>query len=154
MRGRSASWRADDPAAAMTSVRVFTVDDHVMFREVAAEVIAATAGFELVGQAGSGREALAVAPSVDPELVLLDVRMPGMDGLETARRIAARRTRAVVVLLSLEDTASIRAQAALSGAVAVVRKQDFGPTLLRRLCATHGTAKRDTGAGRDLWFGE
>ena len=70
-------------------VRVLTVDDQAVFRGIAREVIDATPGFESVGEAASGEEALAAVDRLDPQLVLLDVRMPGLDGIEVARRLRA-----------------------------------------------------------------
>ena len=88
-------WVVDRPRM-LTSARhqgptvgVLTVDDQQVFREVAVAVIEATPGFEPVGQAASGEEALRLLETLRPDLALIDVRMPGMDGVETARRLAA-----------------------------------------------------------------
>jgi DNA-binding NarL/FixJ family response regulator len=118
-------------------VRVLTVDDQEPFRGVAREVIDATPGFEAVGEAASGREALAAVERLSPQLVLLDVRMPGMDGIEVARRLAEAHPETVVVLISMEEGIDVPSAAQLR-AVPLVRKQDFGPRLLRRLWLTHG----------------
>ena len=74
-------------------VRVLTVDDQAVFRGIAREVIDATPGFEAVGEAASGEEALAAVARLDPQLVLLDVRMPGLDGVDVALTASRRRTR-------------------------------------------------------------
>ena len=79
-----------------------TVDDQAVFRQAAREVIEATDGFEHLGEAGSGEEALALAGELDPDLVLVDVRMPGIDGFETARRLSAAHPASTVVLISTE----------------------------------------------------
>jgi DNA-binding NarL/FixJ family response regulator len=118
-------------------VGVLTVDDRVVFRDIAREVIEATAGFESLGEASCGEEALALAAELDPDLVLLDVRMPGIDGLETARRLLASQPESTVVLISsdsLEGSAAVES----CGAVAFLRKQDFGPSTLRRVWREHG----------------
>jgi two-component system, NarL family, invasion response regulator UvrY len=119
------------------TVGVLTVDDQAMFRTAALEVIEATPGFEAVGEAASGEEALRLAEALRPELVLVDVRMPGMDGIETARRLVAGDPGTVVVLISLEDASHVSVEAKRAGAAAFVRKQDFCPTMLTRLWATH-----------------
>jgi DNA-binding NarL/FixJ family response regulator len=120
------------------TVRVLTVDDHAVFRDAAREVIEATVGFEHVGEATSGEEALVRAEELDPDLILIDVRMPGIDGLETARRLRVTRPGATTVLISTADVESLPGGFATCGAAAFVRKQDFGPSLLRRLWAEHG----------------
>lgn len=122
----------------MRVVKVLTVDDQVVFREAARDVISATAGFESVGDAGSGEEALAEVERLRPELVLLDVRMPGCGGFEAARRITAAHPETVVVLISIEDSQEFSEDARTSGAAALVRKQDFGPALLRSIWEDHG----------------
>jgi CheY-like chemotaxis protein len=124
--------------AVTRAVRVLTVDDQAMFRDVAEAVIAATDGFEAVGEADSGFEALEAVQRLAPDLVLLDVRMPGLDGIEVARRILASRADVVVVLISIDELADLTSTADLGGAVPLVRKQDFGPRLLRRLWTEHG----------------
>ncbi len=91
-----------------TEVRVLTVDDQVVFRRAAQDVIAATPGFEPVGDAESGEDALGEVERLRPELVLLDVRMPGIGGVEAARRIAAAHPETVVVLISIEDSDGVR----------------------------------------------
>lgn len=116
-----------------------TVDDQAVFRSVAREVVEATPGFEPVGEAASGEEALPLVDAVHPQLALVDVRMPGMDGVETARRLSAAHPELVIVLISLEDPSSVP-PATESGAATFVRKQDFRPALLRRLWGDHGPA--------------
>jgi two-component system, NarL family, invasion response regulator UvrY len=129
----SGSPRPDRPA-----VGVVTVDDQAIFRAAAREVIDVTPGFEAVGEAASGEEAIALVGQLDPQLVLVDVRMPGMGGVEAARRIKELRPRAVVVLISLEAPEDAPATASASGAVAFVRKQDFNSKMLRGLWVAHG----------------
>jgi two-component system, NarL family, invasion response regulator UvrY len=122
-----------------TAVRVLTVDDQALFRGIAREVINATPGFEVAGEAASGEEALTAVDALEPQLVLLDVRMPGMDGVEVARRIGAAHPETVVVLISVEESVDVPSAAQLTDRVPFVRKRDLGPRLLRRLWATHGT---------------
>jgi two-component system, NarL family, invasion response regulator UvrY len=119
-------------------VAVLGVDDQVVFLDVARDVVAATPGFRWVGSASSGEEALHAVEELEPEFVLLDVRMPGMDGLETARRISERHPDVVVVLISVEESPTIQTAIEASGAATLVRKQEFGPAMLRRLWLAHG----------------
>jgi two-component system, NarL family, invasion response regulator UvrY len=120
----------------VTAVSVLTVDDQAVFRSVARELVASTPGFAQVGEAGSGAEALSAVAMLHPQLVLLDVRMPRMDGLETARRIRSVDPGVVVVLVSANDTDEDAAHAC--GAATWVRKQELGPSRLRRLWALYG----------------
>jgi DNA-binding NarL/FixJ family response regulator len=118
-------------------VRVLTVDDQAVFRRVAKDVIVATLGFEAIGEAESGEDAVTAAERLRPDLVLLDVRMPGIGGIEAARRITTAHPDTVVVLISIEDPDEVSHTVRGSGAAALVRKQDFGPALLRRIWAEH-----------------
>jgi DNA-binding NarL/FixJ family response regulator len=118
------------------------VDDQPVFREVAREVIAMTPGFEMIGEAPSGDRAIATVDALRPDLVLLDVRMPGKDGIETASDLHLGHPDVVVVLVSVEEPPHLPLGVAASGAVELVRKQDFGPSLLRRLWQSHRPGAR------------
>jgi two-component system invasion response regulator UvrY len=131
---------AREPPQAQREIGVLIVDDQPFFRTAARDVVGALPGFHAVAEASSGQEAVAVVGELRPELVLLDVRMPGMDGIEAARLIMAGHPRTVVVLISIEDVAGVPSTAGTCGAAALVRKQDFGPALLRELWAVHGSA--------------
>jgi DNA-binding NarL/FixJ family response regulator len=120
-------------------VSVLTVDDQDVFRRVAHDVIVATPGFEPVGEVSYGEEALAAVERLRPDLVLMDVRMPGMGGVESARRITSGHPETVVVLISVEDPENISTDASSCGAAALVRKRDFGTSLLQSIWEKHGT---------------
>jgi DNA-binding NarL/FixJ family response regulator len=115
-------------------VAVRVVDAQPVFLRAARELIAATPGFEAIGEATSGIAALEMAPRLRPDLVLLDVRMPGMDGIETARRLSQIVPDAFVVLVSLETAAELAAVAPV-GVGAQVRKQDLSVRTLPALWA-------------------
>jgi len=121
-----------------TGVRVLTVDDQVVFRDAARDVITATPGFEPVGDAESGEQAMAEVERLRPELVLLDVRMPGIGGIEAARRITEAHPETVVVLISIEDSYEFAEDVHACGAAALVQKQEFGPAVLRSIWEAHG----------------
>jgi DNA-binding NarL/FixJ family response regulator len=130
------------PVAERRPVDVLIVDDQAVFRAAARLVIDATPDFELVGEADSGRHALAAAAQLAPDLVLLDVRMDEMDGIETAQRLTVAHPDAVVVLLSIEEPPNLPAGVASCGAAELVRKRDFGPAVLRRVWGEHGSANQ------------
>ena len=117
------------------SVTVLAVDDQEVFRRAMASLIEATPGFEQVGEAASGSEALVLAAELKPDLVLLDVRMPGMDGFETARRVAEVDARIAVVLTSLDAVP----QPDAAPTVVFVRKQDLSTRKLHELWAAVST---------------
>ena len=120
-------------------IGVLIVDDQLFFRHAARDVVEAAApDFVLLGEAASGRHAIAVMDDLHPDLVLLDVRMEGMDGIETARRLHGAHPAAVIVLVTVEDPLNLPPDVNTCGAVDLVRKQDFCPSLLRRLWQRHG----------------
>jgi DNA-binding NarL/FixJ family response regulator len=120
------------------AVRVLTVDHQPVFRAAARTLIASTPGFVLAGEATTGAEALTATDQLKPDLILLDVRLPGLDGIETARRLAVQEAGAVVVLVSDHDLDDIRELALRSGAADLVLKERLRPGLLRKLWAIHG----------------
>ena len=116
-----------------TPVTVLAVDDSARFLRAARELVGCTPGFAWAGEAGSGPDGLALAERVRPDLVLLDVRMPGMDGPEAARRLLARDPDVVVVLVTAGDLDGAADAARHSGARALVAKEQLSPDLLREL---------------------
>lgn len=124
--------------ANMSVVKVLAVDDQPVFRRVARRLVQSTEGFELIAEAASGEEALALAGELHPDMVLLDVRMPGLDGIETARRLPAVAPGAVIVLISLDRLADLPSSIATAGVAAHVRKQELSPGRLQGLWHRHG----------------
>jgi DNA-binding NarL/FixJ family response regulator len=114
-------------------VRVIVVDDQAVVREATRLLLEATPDFRPVGEAASGAEALAAIERLDPDLVLLDVRMPDMDGIETAERIRTRDRRPVVVLMSSDRAADVPA----CGAAAFIAKERLNAGVLRQVWARH-----------------
>src|SRR3954453_16662497 len=121
-----------------TPVGVLVVDDQLVFRQAAREVIEATSNFELLGEAASGEQALALLHELYPDLVLVDIRMPEMDGVAAAARIHGLLPQAGIVLITDEEAPNGPRGVSSCGAATLVRKQDFGPSLLRRVWKTYG----------------
>ena len=120
----------------MAVVRVLVVDDQAAFLGAMTSVVQETPGFAVAGEASSGEEALVVAAELLPDLVLMDVNLPGIDGLEATRRLLGRDDPPVVLLLSTYDEDAGDHFAAESGAMAYVTKSDFGPGLLQEAWST------------------
>ena len=115
------------------AVSVLVVDDQAPFRTAAKLVLRRLEDFELVGEAVDGADAVAKADELAPQLVLMDINMPGMSGIEATRRIVAAHPATVVVLCSTYTLADLPPDAASSGARAYFNKERFGADTLRRL---------------------
>jgi DNA-binding NarL/FixJ family response regulator len=120
-------------------VRVLVVDDQALFRRVMSAVVDETEGFVLVGCAESGEESILAARVLHPDLILMDVNLPGIDGMEATRRLREDTRAAAVVLLSTYDEADWDGQAQECGAEAYVAKSAFGPDKLTAVWAVTGS---------------
>jgi DNA-binding NarL/FixJ family response regulator len=118
-------------------VKILAVDDHRAFREALRDLIAAAPGFVLVGQACSGEEAVRAVERLSPELVLMDVAMPGMGGIAAAREVLRRYPKVVVVLISVDDPALCPGASELGNTVVCARKQDLRPNQLKQVWEIH-----------------
>jgi DNA-binding NarL/FixJ family response regulator len=131
---------AEVAKAAKAATRVLIVDDQEPFRLAARMVVEATTGFEVVGEAETGEAGVELARTLDPDLVLMDVNLPGINGLEATRQILKDSTRAVILLLSTYEEDEYGPRAAECGAAGYIPKSDFGPD---RLAAAWGNAHPD-----------
>jgi DNA-binding NarL/FixJ family response regulator len=113
-------------------VRVLVVDDGAAYLRAMVAVVAETPGFDVVGEASSGEDALVVATRSRPDLVLMDVHLPGIDGMEATRRLLRGARPPTVVLLSTYDDDAGRQFVTESGATAYVHKAVFGPDCLEQ----------------------
>ncbi|MDQ2942975.1 MAG: response regulator transcription factor [Candidatus Dormibacteraeota bacterium] len=112
------------------AVQVLICDDQAAFRLAAKEVVNATPNFEVVGEAETGEDSVVAASRLHPDLVLMDVQLPGIDGLEASRLIKAKHPNVAVVLLSTYDHEDFAVRIAGSGAIAFISKAAFGPDQL------------------------
>ena len=110
-------------------IRVLVVDDHESYRHAVAAIVAETDGFAVVGAAASGEESLEAAARTTADLVLMDVHLPGITGIEAARMLTADPAAPVVVLLSTYDEGELDYRDC--GAAAYLNKAVFSPDLLR-----------------------
>ena len=118
-----------------TPLPVLVVDDQAPFRSAMKAVLRRTDEFELVGEAASGTEAIALAEELRPALVLMDINMPEMNGIEATRRLVSQHPDVVVILCSTYDAGDLPPDVATSGARAYLNKENLGADSLRRLWA-------------------
>ena len=114
-------------------VSVLVVDDQAPFRLAARAVLRRTEGFELVGEAADGDEAVERVRELRPALVLMDINMPTLNGIEATRQIMAELPDTTVFLCSTYQRSDLPPEAETSGFAAYVNKEELGPDLLRQL---------------------
>lgn len=114
-------------------VKVLVVDDQAPFRIAARNVIRLTPGFELAGEAATGEEGVTLTAALHPDLVLMDINMPGINGVEATRQLLEATPGTTVFLCSTYSLADLPPDAASSGATAYINKEAMGPKVLRRL---------------------
>jgi DNA-binding NarL/FixJ family response regulator len=112
---------------------VLVVDDQEPFRAIARQVVELTPGFAVVGEAESGEEAVRLARELGPRIVLMDINLPGINGIEATRQILASSADTLVVLLSTYRASDLPADAMASGASRYVHKEDLEPGVLFEL---------------------
>jgi DNA-binding NarL/FixJ family response regulator len=113
------------------TVRVLIVDDQEPFRQAARMVVEATDGFEVVAESETGEDSVEKARDLDPDLVLMDVNLPGINGLDATREILEEsHNKVVILLLSTYEEEEYAPRAAECGAAAYIPKSAFGPDRL------------------------
>ncbi|MGZ8579622.1 MAG: response regulator [Actinomycetota bacterium] len=122
------------------TVRVLIVDDQEPFRLAARMVVEATEGFDVVGESETGEESVTMAAELTPDLVLMDVNLPGINGLDATRQILASSDTVVVLLLSTYEEEEYAPRAAECGAAAYIPKAVFGPDRLEEAWAAASAA--------------
>jgi DNA-binding NarL/FixJ family response regulator len=115
------------------AVRVLLVDDQEAFLRAMVSVVAETPGFEAVGEATTGEDAVSLARALMPDLVLMDVNLPGIDGIAATRSLMTGSRPPVVILLSTYDADAGAGFVAESGAFAYVTKSELAPGRLTEL---------------------
>ncbi len=121
-------------------VRVLIVDDQLPFRDAANVVFDLLDDFDVVGEATSGEDALDLVESVRPDLVLMDINLPGMSGVDATRHITAAHRDIVVILVSTYDVSALPRGASSSGALAYVHKEHLDADLVEQLWEDRASA--------------
>ena len=124
---------------ALPAVSVLVVDDQAPFRTAARLVVRATAGFDVIGEARSGEEAVEAVARLNPQLVLMDINMEGMGGIAATKLIRDEHKGTNVILLSTYDEEDLPADARTCGALAYIHKERFGPDILEGTWSSSST---------------
>ncbi len=118
------------PSVGNRAIRVLIVDDQSAVRRGLHLRLSLEPEVEVIGETGDGAEAISLAGYLQPDVVLMDVRMPGMDGIEATAALRAVSQESAVVILSLDDDAKTRTRAKEAGAVAFIAKRRMEEELL------------------------
>ena len=126
----------------MQIIRTLIVDDDAGFRRRLSEFLASEPGIEIVGEAADGLEVIPKATELKPDLVLMDVRMPGMNGVNATRKLKEEMPEVKLIMLSVFDLPEYREAAMVSGASDYVVKKSMIEELvpaIRRICSIEGS---------------
>jgi two-component system invasion response regulator UvrY len=121
-------------------VGVVVADDQAPFRRAAKAILGATPGFGLLAEADSGEQAVALAHSLEPDIIVMDIKMPGIGGIEATRLITKAHAATLVVLVSSYRECDLPDRARACGAAAYVAKEGFGRGVLERIWNEHATS--------------
>jgi len=121
-------------------IRVLLVDDQAVVRRGLRVLFHLEPDLEVVGEASSGTEALVLAQTLTPDVVLMDIQMPDMDGIQATAAMLRAAPKTRVVILSILDDAQTRGRAHAAGAVAFVEKRGATGTLLSAIRQAAGQA--------------
>ncbi|MBY0488503.1 MAG: response regulator transcription factor [Gemmatimonadaceae bacterium] len=117
----------------MAKARILLVDDHALVRRGLAVLLRMDSRFEVVGEAGSGEAALAAVEQLRPDVMVLDLNMPGIDGLETLRRLRSKPIPVKVLILTMHDEMHLVGQAMTSGADGYLLKDSMDDELFQAI---------------------
>jgi len=123
-------------------IRVLIADDHPLMRKGLADILAGVEGIEVVGAAQDGAAALALAHAVRPDIVLMDISMPGMDGIEATERLVEMNIGARVVMLTSYSEREKITQALAAGAVSYLTKDSPPDAVIRAIRSAATTSDR------------
>src|SRR5215472_12574783 len=128
------------PGGGITSrpkIRIVVADDHPIFRDGLCKLLALEEDFEVVAQASDGRQVLEILQQLEPDILLLDLKMPGLDGLATLQRLQAARNKTRVIVLTASDDKNEFVQAMKLGTSGIVLKQTATELLIKSIRKVH-----------------
>ena len=123
--------------ASGAKIRIVVADDHPIFRDGLCKLLALEEDFEVVAQAQDGRQVLEVLQQYEPDILLLDLKMPGLDGLGTLQRLQAVKNKTRVIVLTASDDKNEFVQAMRFGTSGIVLKQTATELLIKSIRKVH-----------------
>jgi DNA-binding NarL/FixJ family response regulator len=120
-----------------SKIRIVVADDHPIFRDGLCKLLALEEDFEVVAQAQDGRQVLEVLAQYEPDILLLDLKMPGLDGLATLQRLQSARNKTRVIVLTASDDKNEFVQAMKLGTSGIVLKQTATELLIKSIRKVH-----------------
>src|SRR5689334_3557554 len=133
----SISGHAGISAPPKSKIRIVVADDHPIFRDGLCKLLALEEDFEVVAQASDGRQVLEILQQMEPDILLLDLKMPGLDGLATLQRLQASRNKTRVIVLTASDDKNEFVQAMKLGTSGIVLKQTATELLIKSIRKVH-----------------
>jgi DNA-binding NarL/FixJ family response regulator len=124
-------------ASAKSKIRIVVADDHPIFRDGLCKLLALEEDFEVIAQAQDGREVLEILQQCEPDILLLDLKMPGLDGLGTLQRLQQSRNKTRVIVLTASDDKNEFVQAMKLGTSGIVLKQTATELLIKSIRKVH-----------------
>ncbi len=121
------------PDTKKQKIRIVVADDHPIFRDGLCRLLALEEDFEVIAQAQDGREVLEILQKVEPDILLLDLKMPGLDGLGTLQRLQAAKNKTKVIVLTASEDKNEFVQAMKLGTSGIVLKQTATELLIKSI---------------------
>jgi two-component system, NarL family, nitrate/nitrite response regulator NarL len=125
------------PGQVKSMIRIVVADDHPIFRDGLCKLLALEEDFEVVAQAQDGRQVLEVLQQLEPDVLLLDLKMPGLDGLATLQKLQAAKNKTRVIVLTASDDKNEFVQAMKLGTSGIVLKQTATELLIKSIRKVH-----------------
>src|SRR5689334_24456332 len=126
-----------EAVSAKPKLRIVVADDHPIFRDGLCRLLGLEEDFEVVAQASDGRQVLEILQQLEPDILLLDLKMPGLDGLATLQRLQAARNKTRVIVLTASDDKNEFVQAMKLGTSGIVLKQTATDLLIKSIRKVH-----------------